>query len=331
MKTFCLPDLGEGLQDAEIVQWAVKPGDDLHQGQTMLTVETAKAIVDIPAPEDCRIVCCHGRTGQTLAVGSLLVEYLTATDRRAHPHLDPQMSRQTESADHGSVVGELPVATTSVGPGEALIIGSESLVPDGYETLQGMRRSMARSMTTAQSQVARVTLFDAVSIKNPKHVLPALLHALDAACRAEPSLNCWYQPWPPARKIHTEVRIGLAINTADGLFVPVLPAGPHSLSDWRKYSDGLREKTEQRKLQPADMQGATITLSSFGMLGGRYATPIVLPPQVAILGVGRFSRISSKKIELPLSLSFDHRAATGAEAARFLESFRQAIKKIRDR
>ncbi len=319
MKSFYLPDLGEGLQDAEIIQWSIKPGDRVRQGQTMLTVETAKAMVDIPAPEDCQILRCLGHAGQTLAVGSLLLEYTdTATEAPA----------SRDDSDAGSVVGELPLATAPLNPIDVVAIGADSSVSEGYERLQGIRRSMARSMTTAQSQVALVTLFDDVNIKKPKRLLPILLQALDTACRAEPALNCWYQPWPPARRIPQEVRIGLAINTEEGLFVPVFPAGPHSLSDWRRLGDELREKTEHRQLQPKDMQGATITLSSFGMLGGRYATPMVTPPQVAILGIGRYSRINKKKIRLPLSLSFDHRAATGAEAACFLEHFRQAIKKI---
>jgi pyruvate dehydrogenase E2 component (dihydrolipoamide acetyltransferase) len=90
----------------------------------------------------------------------------------------------------------------------------------------------------------------------------------------------------------------------------------------------LVEKARSRSLSPEALRGATITLSNFGAIGGRYASPIVVPPQVAILGAGRIERrpvvakdgtIAAHRI-LPLSLTFDHRAATGGEAARFLNA-----------
>jgi pyruvate dehydrogenase E2 component (dihydrolipoamide acetyltransferase) len=92
--------------------------------------------------------------------------------------------------------------------------------------------------------------------------------------------------------------------------------------------EDLVKKARERALSPEMLRGATITLSNFGAIGGRYASPLVVPPMVAILGAGRIERravvtkegpIAAHRV-LPLSLTFDHRAATGGEAARFLNA-----------
>jgi pyruvate dehydrogenase E2 component (dihydrolipoamide acetyltransferase) len=87
----------------------------------------------------------------------------------------------------------------------------------------------------------------------------------------------------------------------------------------------MRADVKARKIPPEEMRGATITLSNFGMIAGKYAAPIVVPPTVAILGAGRIhegvvadaNQPAVHRI-LPLSLTFDHRVVTGGEAARFL-------------
>ena len=102
-------------------------------------------------------------------------------------------------------------------------------------------------------------------------------------------------------------------------------AGAREPAALRTEVDRLRAGVVDRSLAPETLEGATITLSNFGMLAGRYGTPIVIPPQVAILGAGRAREepvvrdgaIAIRR-RMPLSLTFDHRACTGAESSRFL-------------
>ena len=120
------------------------------------------------------------------------------------------------------------------------------------------------------------------------------------------------------------MHLGIAVDLPEGLIVPVLGNAEKSL-------DGLHSLLEQarnRSLPPAELRGATITLSNYGSIGGRYATPLVVPPTVAIVGAGRIRRqpvvtargeVAAHRV-LPLSLTFDHRAATGGEATRFLNA-----------
>ena len=152
------------------------------------------------------------------------------------------------------------------------------------------------------------------------------MRAIAAACVAEPALNAWYDSTQQGRRLHQKIDLGIAVDTEDGLFVPVLrDVGRRSSEDLRQGLDRMRADIKARKIPPEELRGATITLSNFGMLAGRYAAPVVVPPQVAILSTGRVTpRVIAQSGAptvhrlMPLSLTFDHRVVTGGEAARFL-------------
>jgi pyruvate dehydrogenase E2 component (dihydrolipoamide acetyltransferase) len=199
------------------------------------------------------------------------------------------------------------------------------------EALRGMRRAMASRMAAAHAQVASVTVFDDADVHawpSGTSILLRLLRALIHACRAEPALNAWLEAGD-RRRVLQEIHVGIAVDTADGLIVPVLRHA-HTLdaAALAREAQALIDAAHARTLAPERLRGATITLSNFGPIGGRYATPIVVPPSVAILGAGRLSlrpvalddgSLVAHRV-LPLSLTFDHRAVTGGEAARFLNA-----------
>jgi 2-oxoisovalerate dehydrogenase E2 component (dihydrolipoyl transacylase) len=115
--------------------------------------------------------------------------------------------------------------------------------------------------------------------------------------------------------------------------VPVLRnVAERSVSDLRAGLDRLRADAIARSIPPEELRGATITLSDFGMIGGRFANLIIVPPQAAIIGAGRISqRVVAHRGQpavrrvLPLSLTFDHRVVTGGEGARFLVALRSDL------
>jgi len=119
--------------------------------------------------------------------------------------------------------------------------------------------------------------------------------------------------------------VGIAVDTADGLVVPVVrEADCKSLVDIAAELGEISQKARDKKLKPADMQGGCITISSLGGVGGTKFTPIVNSPEVAILGVSRAKMQpvwNGKKFDprliLPLALSYDHRVIDGADGARF--------------
>lgn len=207
---------------------------------------------------------------------------------------------------------------------------NQTQLPEGFEALRGVRRTMLTSMIQSHRDVVPVTIFDEADIhawSSETDITVRLIQALSEACQKEPSLNAWFDTLHNARKRFNEMHLGLAMDTDEGLFVPVIHHA-HSLSaeELRQKINDYKQSVCARSVPAEDLKGATITLSNFGKFAGRFASPIIVPPTVAILGVGRLyeapdvekeGKIAAHRL-LPLSLSFDHRAVTGGEATRFL-------------
>jgi pyruvate dehydrogenase E2 component (dihydrolipoamide acetyltransferase) len=199
-----------------------------------------------------------------------------------------------------------------------------------FEPVTGARRFMAQAMTQSRDQVAAVTVFDDADIhawQGQVDMTARIIRALCRALKAEPALNAVFDPNGPARRVFTHVDLGVAIDIGDKLFVPVIrDAQNKSLAELRTEINRLKTATKDRTLAVEDMRDYTITLTNFGTMAGRYATPLVVPPTVAILGTGKVHRdvvaTATGAIEvhsrIPLSISFDHRCITGGEAVRFL-------------
>lgn len=186
-------------------------------------------------------------------------------------------------------------------------------------------------MAQSHAQVVPVTLFDDADIDHwlkGEDVTVRLIQSITAACKTEPALNAWFDGSTMSREVFDSVHLGLAVDSEEGLYVPVI-RDTESLSakKIRNNINQFRTAVKERSLPSSEMKGATITLSNFGVYSGKYATLIVVPPMVCILGVGQLreqivshnGKIVSHKI-LPISLTFDHRAAIGGEATRFLQA-----------
>jgi pyruvate dehydrogenase E2 component (dihydrolipoamide acetyltransferase) len=347
VRVFRLPDVGEGLREAEIVEWLVAAGDEVDAGQPVVLVETDKAQVEVTSPRGGRIARCIGAPGDVVAVGAPLLEF-----------------EDGEEEDAGTVVGELPRAApllrgepgvraapavrararelgidltrlTGSGPQGAISLGDLEAagageLAQGAERLRGVRMAMARNMARAGAQVVPATVTDDADveawIRSEADVAVRLVRAVAAGARAEPALNAHFDGVRAARALHEAVHLAFAVQTDDGLFAPVLRnAGARDAADLRAEIDRLAEGAGARSLAPEALRGATFTLSNFGVFGGRYASLVVVPPQVGILGAGRVKPRACAgehgpevRRLLPLSLTFDHRAVTGAEATRFL-------------
>lgn len=365
MKHFKLPDLGEGLQEAEIVQWHVKAGDSVKADQLLVSVETAKAIVDIPAPYDGVVVKTFGAEGDLLHVGEPLLAYegegedtgtvvgkLEAGDSAGgdsffvgaapstREHLAPRATpavrqlAQRLGVELGALSGSGPDGLITRADIEAAADSARDSF--GGERLRGVRRSMALNMARAHAEVVPVVLVEDADLSRwppAREPLVRLAQAIAAACAAEPGLNAWFDGKALAVRRHAQVDLGIAVDTPDGLFVPVLRnVGGRDADDLREGMRNLRAAVKARSIPPQEMMGATLTLSNFGTLFGRYANPVVVPPQVAIIGAGVIrdqpvavdGRVEVHPV-MPLSLTFDHRAVTGGEAARFLKALVGAL------
>ena len=164
-------------------------------------------------------------------------------------------------------------------------------------------------------------------------IVKAAVHAL----RTYPQFNSSLEPGGESIIYKKYIHIGIAVETPNGLVVPVIrDADKMSISEIALAMGELAKKARDKKLSPADMSGASFTISSLGGIGGTSFTPIVNAPEVAILGVARSKMQpvwNGKEFEpgmiLPLSLSYDHRIIDGAEAARFTAHIASALEDVR--
>lgn len=360
MKYFKLPDLGEGLPEAEILEWHISEGDTVTTDQILVSVETAKAIIEIPSPQDGVITHLFGAAGDTIHTGEPLIEFAGEEDDSGTVVGELKSDSQPASEDHfyigaapstaahqaqmtpavRALANRLEVDTSGLkGSGR-----NGQITPDDVqraartdrthgkaEPLRGVRKQMAKNMALAHAEVVPVTLCEDVDIHDwaeGEDITMRLIHAVAEGCQAEPAMNAWFDGQQLARRLHSKINLGVAVDTDKGLFVPVIrDIGNRDIDDIRDGLDRLREDVINRTIPPSELQGGTITLSNFGTIAGRYASPIVVPPTVAILGAGVIreqpmavaGEVLARRV-LPLSLTFDHRAATGGEAARFIRA-----------
>ena len=396
VKTFNLPDLGEGLPEAEIVSWLVAEGDMVKVDQPMLSVETAKAVVEVPAPYTGRIAKIHAPDGTILPTHSPLVDIDTSGAAAAQPAESAPAEKPAEKPaagsakdreDSGTVVGKMMTsddvledadiagrgrrrtagrvkaapavralakqlgvalekcrptgrhdrivaddvraAADGAAPAAARQAPRVKLPPGKPEQLRGPRRAMAQSMSAARDHVSQCTIFDDADIHYwapGQDITARLLRAIAAGCKAEPALNGFFDGDGMSRQLESRVDVAIAVDTPEGLIVPVIrDVGQKSPQELRADLNAIKKATRERSVKPEDMRDFTFTLSNFGMMAGRYATPVVVPPTIAILGAGGLRHdvvpvmggIETHR-RIPLSLTFDHRCATGGEACRFL-------------
>ncbi|HAS8420989.1 TPA: 2-oxo acid dehydrogenase subunit E2 [Vibrio vulnificus] len=378
MKTFILPDLGEGLAESEIIKWHVSVGDKVEVDQVILTVETAKATVDVPAPWAGTIITRHGNEGDVVNIGAPLLEIedgeaATSQDKKVQQredaatvvgHVSNQMhqvkvddfwiggnqnhtteKRVTALPSARLLAQKLGVNLDMVsGTGPSGLIMDHDVYDEagkqrpGTEVLKGARRTMMTSMTESHLQVAAVTITEEALLEHwssQEDITVRLVKAVVYACQQEPALNAWFDADTVTRCVHHTVNIGVAVDSAHGLYVPVMRhADEFSPDDIRTWINQTVSGIRERKIGREQLQHATITLSNFGAIAGIYATPVVSPPQVAIVGAGRIiekvvlregKAVAVKA--MPLSITFDHRACTGGEAARFTKALAEHLRK----
>ena len=254
-------------------------------------------------------------------------------------------------ADHGGVapIGPVPVPLPASAPRlpDFSRWGEVERVP-----MSGIRKAMLRAMTTAWSNVPMVTHFDKADITSfevfrKRHRSRAeavgakltptamIIKIVATALKRFPEFNASIDVAADEVVYKRYVNIGVAVDTEHGLLVPVIKqADKKNVIELALELGGLAEKARTRKLTPDELQGGNFSVSNLGGVGGTGFTPIVTPPDVAILGVSRgaFEPVYDQeageftpRLVMPLSLSYDHRLIDGAGAARFLRWICQAI------
>jgi 2-oxoisovalerate dehydrogenase E2 component (dihydrolipoyl transacylase) len=323
MTTFKLPDLGEGLAEAEILTWHVKVGDHVQVDAPMVSVETAKAVVEVPAPYSGVVTALRGAPGDIILTGAPLIDFDAGTVVGSMPATAEEEFVESISVGgarksagdnaHGRAVPaaralakRLNVDLASLqGSGRGGLITLEDVLAGvnssqlqnsvpadaAFEPLRGIRRAMAQSMSVSRDQVSPSTVFDDADIHSWNQrgdYMLRLMRAMICAWKAEPALNAWYDSANLSRRLFSHIDLAIAIDTPGGLIVPVV-RGIESKTpeDLREALLTQKQAAHERRTRAEDLREFTLMLSNFGTLAGRYGIPVVIPPAVAILGAGK--------------------------------------------
>ena len=363
MNIFKLPDLGEGLPEGTIREWFVKEGDHIQADEPMVSIETAKALVEVPAPHAGTIAKCFAQVDETISTGAALVGFEVTDKTSSNDNSDTSNTVVGNIEMTDQVVPHTSISTTytnTATPSARALARKAGIDLSSIESkhspiritdieqhlntldqtntnindmqpLTAQRKAMAIAMTTSQQNIALTTICDEANIShwdNYSTMTLRMIRALSQAIRAEPILNSHFDAKSFSYESFDNLNLGIAIDTPNGLFAPVIKnANQLDQAELKTAITQFKTQAENHTLAAENLHGATMTLSNFGTIAGQFATPMITPPQVAILAVGKSRTqpaISSEELVmqtiLPLSLSFDHRLVTGGEAARFLRA-----------
>ena len=370
---FVLPDIGEGLTEAEIVTWLVAVGDEIQDGQVLCEVETAKAVVEMPSPFSGVLLHQGGAEGDTIDVGAILAVIGDPDEVWEPPASKSRDAPVARAADAPPVSRSEPIhampvvrrlaaehgvdlsAVAGTGPSGRItredVLAHAAVAPASggpeVETvrLSATRRAIADHLSRSWREIPHVTTYDDVDVTVFLETRRALADARGAAVPLEALMILAVIP---ALKTHPEFNatlagedlilhqrydIGIAVDTQDGLLVPVLRgAGDATLDDLTKQIGALATAAQSRSLKPDQLRGGTFTISNIGALGGGHGTPIIPLGTTSILSFGRAldtpvairGRVEIAPI-MPISLSYDHRVIDGALGRRFVDTLTGAL------
>ena len=402
IKEIILPELGEGIDGAEVSEVSVTVGDVVAVDETIVVLESDKASMEIPADVSGTIFEIMVEAGEELKPGHLLMKIKTTetteknvdaqvTEQKApltepEPKIEELVPSEPEAAFETPGSLENVFASPGVrrlarelginlqiikGSGQKGRITKDDL--NGYIRLQmamssgsipapkqevdfskwgdveiqkltRIKRITGKRLQSAWQSIPHVTQFDEADItnidayrkklktegaKNGTKVtfLPFLMKAATIVLKERPAFNSSLDHTDQNLVFKNYYHLGIAVDTPNGLTVPVVrDVDKKSIFDLSENLRDLSARARDKKLKPDEMKGGTFTISSLGGIGGTGFSPIVNPPEVAILGVSRsawkqvFDKESGEfqaRFVMPFSLSYDHRVIDGAAAAAF--------------
>jgi len=325
MKIFKLPDLGEGLPDAIIREWHIKAGEEIKLDESMVSMETAKALVDVPAPFTGKVEKLFGNVDDTIQTGQPLIGFEGESDEEESEDAGTVVGaiEQSSAVLEESAIGVIPtkssgrvkatpavralakrlgVDLTKITPQGSRITVDEvkqaagtrtpsTSIPEGMEKQSLTRQAMTLSMTKSHQVVVPVTLSDEVDIsawKGKDNITIRIIRAIEQACSKEPMLNATFDGEHMAFRLNSSVNLGLAVDTPHGLYVPIVKdIAKQSDEQLRDTINKFKQQAMNKTIPQDDLHGGTIILSNFGTFAGRYANPVILPPMTAIVGIGK--------------------------------------------
>jgi 2-oxoisovalerate dehydrogenase E2 component (dihydrolipoyl transacylase) len=340
-RVFAMPDLGEGLEEGEIVSWLVAEGDTVALNEPLVEVETAKAVVEIPSPFAGRVRTLHGAAGESMAVGAPLATFEIAGDAgrdraRATPpvrKLAKDLGVELDSIFGTGAEGRITEEDVRAGAagGNMVSTATERIAYDEV-AVSITRRAIAANLTQTAA-IPHVTTFRTVDCTALEAFrselglspLPVLIASLAAVYPSHPLINAsWHDT---VIRTYRHMDVGLAVDSPRGLMVPRLrnadTLGLAALADEiRRLAASARDGA----VVAQDVSGtATIGVSNTGSYGSEAGTPLPTPGCAVTVAMGLIAPRAlvvdgavRARPACTLSLTFDHRVLDGAAAGRAL-------------
>ena len=404
MTTVNVPDIGD-FKNVPVIEIHVKPGDSIKAEDPIITLESDKATMEVPAPRAGTVAEVLVKLGDKVSEGMAIVrlEGAAAAEgaKKAAPAATPPPVAPTQAASQqpAAGTGRMPVAglppivdfggvhaspavrliareldvdltrlkgsgehgritkddvkkalTGSAGPAPTAGSGIPEIPPQDFakfgpieeKALSRLKRLSGPHLHRAWLNIPHVTHTDEADITDLEAyrktldgaakdkgfrvtMLAFLMKASVVALKEHPEFNASLSPDKGSLILKKYYHIGVAVDTPDGLVVPVIKdVDRKGILELSQELGVVSKKMREGKIAPSDIQGATFSISSLGGIGGTNFTPIVNAPELAILGVVRAAlkpvwdgKAFQPRLMLPLCVSYDHRVIDGALAARF--------------
>ena len=411
-----VPDIGD-FRDVPVIEIQVKPGDVVKADDPLVTLESDKATMEVPAPAEGKVVQVLVKIGDKVSQGSLIVTMESGAQPVSAPSVLDQQEPDLEKPAQGNGTAASPVSAAKTAPPSPVVthfggvhaspsvrrlarelgIDLSALKGSGdkgritKEDVKASLRGPAPSGTGSGAGIPEIPAqdfakFGPIETKplarikklsgpfihrawlNIPHVthtdeadisdlepfrktldtaakdkgyrvtmLAFLMKASVAALKEHPEFNSSLSPGKDSLILKKYYHLGVAVDTPDGLVVPVIQnVDRKGITELSQELGTVSKKMRDGKISPADIQGASFTISSLGGIGGTNFTPIVNAPEVAILGVVRSAtkpvwdgKAFQPRLMLPLCVSYDHRVIDGALAARFTRRLANVLEDVR--
>lgn len=339
------PKQEEAPKEEEQVQATAEAGQDVEKAaanaQPQAEVDPNRKVIAMPSVR---------KYAREKGVDIKAVPGSAKNGRIVKEDIDSFLSGGSTAA--ASTATEEAPATTEAAPKAAATATAipEGDLPETREKMSGIRRAIAKAMVNSKHTAPHVTLMDEIDVtalvahrKKFKSVaadqgikltfLPYVVKALTSALKKFPALNTSIDDSTDEVIQKHYYNIGIAADTEKGLLVPVVKnADRKSVFEISDQINDLAGKAREGKLAPAEMKGASCTITNIGSAGGQWFTPVINHPEVAILGIGRIAEkpvVRDGEIViapvLALSLSFDHRIIDGATAQNALNQIKRLL------
>ena len=357
-----VPALGESVTEVEIGPWLKREGDAVNKDENVVTLESEKATVELPSPVSGTLGKIVKRTGEKARVGDVIAliepgagkakEEAKPAPKAEKPKPKPEEPAPAPAAPPAPAQPARAVEARKEEP--PVPARTEAGAPDRQEEVVPMtllRRTVAHRLVEAQQTMAMLTTFNEIDMSavialrkqyqeafTGKYgvklgFMSFFVKAAVQALKAIPQINASVRGNDIV--YHRYFDIGVAIGGGKGLVVPVLRnAERMSFADVEKAVADLAARAKANQLKPDELQGGTFTITNGGVYGSLLSTPIINPPQSAILGMHTIQErpvaVDGHVVVRPMmyvALSYDHRIVDGREAVTFLIQIKEMLEK----